>query len=91
MDLEIQSRSSVRPFGPVYLRNQEQEFLEISHQYEVPYRLTFDDFIFSAITLWRPSGGFLGSKMPQNAPKWLKMTLLWTLRKIGALDFDETR
>ena len=36
LDLEIQSRSSVRPFGPVYLRNQAQEFLEILHQYEVP-------------------------------------------------------
>ena len=53
--------------------------------------LTFDDFIFSTITLWRPPGGFLGSKMPQNAPKRLKMTLVWNLRKIGALDFDETR
>ena len=59
LDLEIQSRSSVGPFGPVYLRNQAQEFLEILHQNEVPYRLTFDNPVAFP-------GGFLGSKMPLN-------------------------
>ena len=41
LDIEIQSRSSVRPsvhpsVRPIYLHNQAQEFFEILHQYVFP-------------------------------------------------------